>query len=65
MDLYATNNGDVSGDMYSRGGTAQGVAGGVVDDTVVERRTGVSSVVIVYRKRASLAPVTGDRSEGN
>jgi hypothetical protein len=39
--------------------------GGVVDDTVVERRTGVSSVVIVYRKRASLAPVTGDRSEGN
>jgi hypothetical protein len=36
--LYATNEAEVSGDMYGRGGTGQGVAGkgGFDDDTVVE-----------------------------
>jgi hypothetical protein len=37
---------------------------GFDDDTVVESRTGVSSVVIVYPKRASLAPVTGESQRG-
>lgn len=36
--LYARNEAEVSGDIYGRGGTGQGVAGkgGFDDDTVVE-----------------------------